>query len=118
LFRVPPFRRVRQDAALARDLQRIVVPGESLDHVISKHQLTKLDLLLIDAEGHDYNVLRTLDLSKCQPQIVRFEHGHLLPWEIDAAVHYLGDNGYRVLYGGYQHDTIALHETFPMLPAS
>ena len=95
-----------------RDLARFVVPCATLDGLIKKHGMQSIDVLQIDAEGHDFAVLKTINLSTISPLIIQFEHGHLVPSDITDAVDYLCSNGYRVLYGGYQMDTIALHKSF------
>jgi FkbM family methyltransferase len=97
------------------ELEPLSVPCATLDKLVSKHQMSHLDILQIDAEGQDFNVLKTLDLSKTAPLIVQVEHGHLSPQEIDRLVQYLDKGGYRVFYGGYQGDTVALHERFPLV---
>jgi Methyltransferase FkbM domain len=85
--------------------------------IVRKHSMSNIDVLQIDTEGGDFEVLKTLDLSKTSPLIVQFEHGHLTPQEIRGAVDYLNSHGYRVLYGGHQIDTLALHKSFPLLDA-
>lgn len=95
-----------------RDLVRFVVPCFTLDSLIEKHSMSSVDVLQIDTEGHDFSVLKTINLSAISPSIIQFEHGHLAPREITDAVDYLSSSGYRVLYGGYQMDTIALHRSF------
>ncbi len=97
------------------DLVRFLVPCATLDEVIDKHGMSHIDILQIDTEGQDYNVLKTIDLVRSHPLIIQFEHGHLAPREINGAVTYLNTNGYRVLYGGHQTDTLALHSCFPLL---
>src|SRR5262245_49822236 len=104
----------RQLGIKQTDLEQFTVPSSTLNELVSKHNISNLDVLQIDVEGQDYNVLKTLDLSKTTPRIVQFEHGHLSPHDVDNAVRYLSTNGYCILYGANQLDTIALHETFPL----
>jgi hypothetical protein len=63
-------------------------------------------------------VLKTLDLSKTSPLIVQFEHNLLAPQELSGAIDYLNSHGYRVLYGGHQIDTLALHNSLPFIRRS
>jgi FkbM family methyltransferase len=102
----------------AQDLERFFVPCATLDELVRKHSMSNIDVLQIDAEGGDFDVLKTLDLSKTSPLIVQFEHGHLTPQKISGAVDYLNSHGYRVLYGGHQIDSLALHKSFPLLDAA
>ena len=97
-------------------LRRLTVPCMTLDAVTAKHAIETIDILQIDAEGHDEAVLRTLTLSRTAPTIVQFEHGHLTPAQIDTAIGYLAANGYKVLYGGRQGDTVAVHASFEIGP--
>jgi FkbM family methyltransferase len=93
-------------------LEAFTVPCRTLDELLEKNGVTSVDILLIDTEGFDDQVLRSLSLGKIAPLIIRFEHGHLSVAAIDASVHYLNEHGYTVLYGGEQHDTIAVHAIF------
>lgn len=100
----------RQLGVRSRDLEQFMVQCATLDELLAKHRMSTLDILQIDAEGYDYDVLKTLNLSKISPSIIQFEHGHLSPRQITGAVDHLIANSYRVLYGGYQNDSLALHE--------
>lgn len=94
------------------ELEKFSVPCKTLDTLLSQHHWHQFDILMIDTEGLDQIVLQTLSLDLLQPLIVQFEHGHLSPAAINLAVSYLSDNGYQVLYGANQIDTIALHKTY------
>ena len=93
-------------------LESFAVPCLTLDALLAKHGWTTFDLLLLDTEGNEAEVLESLDLKVFRPLIIRFEHGHLTPVKLDRAIGYLLANGYRIVYGGYQFDSIALHENF------
>jgi FkbM family methyltransferase len=58
-------------------LVRIDVPCMTFESLCRKHDVTKLDLLLIDAEGYDWNIIRSIDLSIRHPRLLIFEHEHL-----------------------------------------
>lgn len=93
------------------ELERFSVPCMTLDGLLQRHGWRRFDVLMLDTEGNDLEVLESLDLKTFQPLVVQFEHGHLSPHKIDRAVGYLAANGYRILYGGYQIDTVAVHES-------
>jgi FkbM family methyltransferase len=98
------------------DVETLIVPCTTLDALVRKHKFSNIDILHIDAEGHDYEVLKSLNLSAMTPLIIQFEHGLLSPRDVRAVVEYLNSHGYRILYGGHQTaDTLALHSSFPML---
>jgi FkbM family methyltransferase len=98
-----------------RDLERFVVPCTTLNELAKKYSMSHIDVLQIDAEGCDYDVLKTLDLSEISPLIIQFEHSHLTRQQLSGAVEYLNSHGYRVLYGGHRIDTLALHKSFPLI---
>ena len=65
------------------------VVGITLSDLFDKHQLTSIDVLHIDTEGHDFKILSQLDLKKFQPTIVLYEHQHLSPDEKRASISFL-----------------------------
>jgi FkbM family methyltransferase len=105
----------RQLGLRLRNLERFFVPCTTLNGLVRKYSMSHIDVLQIDAEGCDYDVLKTLDLSEVSPLIIQFEHGQLTRQEISGAVEYLSTHGYRILYGGHQIDTLALHRSFPLV---
>jgi FkbM family methyltransferase len=58
-------------------LVRIDVPCMTFESLCRKHDVTRLDLLLIDAEGYDWNIIRSIDLSIRHPRLLIYEHEHL-----------------------------------------
>jgi FkbM family methyltransferase len=93
----------------AVDLEAILVPTARLDDLVAKYRLHDLDLLHIDTEGHEPQVLDTLDLSKTKPKLIQFEHGHLSPKVLGGITESLNAHDYLVYYGGYQADSLAMH---------
>lgn len=89
-------------------LERLVAPCLTLDALLTKHGFSALDILQIDAEGHDWSVLRTLDLARMCPAIIQFESGHLSRTDCDRAVGHLSRHDYEIYWGGYQGDALAL----------
>lgn len=59
----------------------------------------KIDVLTIDAEGHDFEVLSSLDFEIYQPRIVLIEsHERDLASVMETEIHrYLDDKGYRIV---------------------
>lgn len=102
----------RQSGLPVSRLEKVAIPCLTLDALIEKHSLPALDLLQIDTEGHDLEVLLSLNLDKTQPKVIQFEHGHLTPAQIRAAVSHLADHRYSVHYGGHESDTVALSSAF------
>jgi FkbM family methyltransferase len=56
-------------------MEKIKVRCTSFADFIDSNTIDKLDLLLIDTEGYDYQILMSIDYSKIKPKMIRFEHG-------------------------------------------
>jgi FkbM family methyltransferase len=72
-----------------------VVPSVTVSTLLSRHRLKRVDLLVIDAEGHDFRILDQFDLSSLRPLVVMFEHQHLTLHEKESAYRQLRLGGYR-----------------------
>jgi FkbM family methyltransferase len=93
------------------EVESFDVPCMTLDALMEKHALHEVDILQVDTEGHEREVLETIELSKRKPRLIQFEHGHMKPHDITAVFQRLGGYGYRLLYGGRQIDSLACHES-------
>ena len=49
----------------------------TLNKLIKDNQIELLDFLIIDTEGHDYEILITLDFNLLKPKYIQFEHLHM-----------------------------------------
>lgn len=76
-----------------------------LQDIIDKHNVPEVDFIHIDAEGYDYNVLLTIDFSRCKPSVILYEHKHLSDIESKSAELLLTQNGYDCVQ--YSSDTLA-----------
>ena len=45
----------------------------TLNEIIQENEVFKIDLLCIDVEGHDFNVLKSIDLIKYRPKLIVVE---------------------------------------------
>jgi len=70
------------------------VPTVRLDTLLARHEISRIDLLVIDTEGHDLQVLRSLDFARFRPTLVMFEHQHLSEPDKKAAYALLESAGY------------------------
>ncbi len=64
-----------------------------------------VDLLLIDAEGLDYRIIRSIDFGAVRPAIIHYEHMILSRRDRNACLELLAAHGYRFILG--DQDTIA-----------
>jgi len=70
------------------------VPTMRPDTLLARHGISRIDLLVIDTEGHDFEILRTLDLARFRPTLLMFEHQHLAESDKEAAYALLKTAGY------------------------
>jgi hypothetical protein len=85
----------------ARVLEVREIPCQTLAWLLDKHTVKAVDLLVIDAEGHDCEILKTVPFDRLKPSIIRFEHAHLSAAEKGECIELLNGLGYKVLAGGY-----------------
>ena len=67
-----------------------------LSALLEKHSIKTVHLLHIDAEGHDYEVLKTLDFARHAPVAIFVEHKHLSSPHRKEMRHLLHTHGYSV----------------------
>ena len=56
-------------------IEQIKVKCVSFSDFIKSNAIDKLDLLLIDTEGYDFEILMSIDFTNIKPRIIHFEHG-------------------------------------------
>ncbi len=90
-----------------------VVRTRTLDSVLQEHLEpgTEIDLLSVDVEGHDLNVLRSIDLNLFRPKLIVVEMHHLDLMRVPASPinRHLEQQGFRQVgydtLNGYFVDT-------------
>lgn len=87
------------------------VEGVPLSALLEDYGMRRVDVLQIDAEGYDFEILKSLDLSIIRPTLISYEDRHFFPpKKRTEAVRYLRQRGYKVLTGLPPDDTLALDE--------
>ena len=86
-------------------VEELIVPTISIQSLLSKHQVNRVDLLQIDTEGYDFEIIKMFDYTKVKPTIIHFESAWLGVNEGVQCFKFLNNLGYRVLTIGI--DTIA-----------
>ncbi|MGR9106452.1 MAG: FkbM family methyltransferase [Gammaproteobacteria bacterium] len=63
------------------DLERYVIREKveciSFQDLVDKHGIHKIDLLLVDTEGYDYEILKQIDFENMPPTILLYEHQYI-----------------------------------------
>jgi FkbM family methyltransferase len=82
------------DGALAPFIIECKVQVCPLSDVLTRNGIQDVQLLHIDAEGYDYDVLKTLDFAKHTPLSIFIEHKHLSDAQKTEMLHLLHQHGY------------------------
>ncbi len=69
----------------------------TIDDVLRQSNIDSVDFLQIDAEGYDYEILKSIDFTRIRPHILRFEYRHFSQHDIDECLKMLATHGYRFL---------------------
>jgi FkbM family methyltransferase len=86
-----------------------LIPVMTFESLCARHGVDRVDLLLIDTEGSDWDILRSIDLSRFRPQLVIYEHFHLAPHDRRACAEHLRRQGYETMEEGF--DTFCLESS-------
>lgn len=86
-------------------MEQVKVKCVSFADFIKSNAIDKLDLLLLDTEGYDYEILMSIDFTNIKPRIIRFEHGvRDKVMSFDQFMHvcnYLNSYGYQIVAESY-----------------
>jgi FkbM family methyltransferase len=87
-------------------LVRTAVPSLTFDSLCRRRGIDRVDLLLVDTEGYDWELLRSIDLARVRPRLVVYEHFHLSPDDRRDCRERFAALGYLVMEEGF--DTFCL----------
>jgi FkbM family methyltransferase len=79
--------------------------------LIKKHKLNHVDLIMIDTEGYDFEIIKTIPFNKLNIQLLMFEHKHLNRMDYVESVLLLRKAGFVVgplVISPLVKDTIAI----------
>ena len=85
------------------------VPSRRLDSIIKEHEIEP-NVIYIDTEGHDYEVIKTIDFNAVAPEIIYYEHEFLRQNHKKDCRDLLIQNNYYVIIGS--HDTLAIKQDY------
>lgn len=68
----------------------------TFDELIRRYNVQKIDLLVIDTEGHDYEILKTINFNYLRPKAIFLEHFHLNKDELAECKDLLKKNCYKL----------------------
>ena len=91
-------------------VESVQVNCTTLPRLLKEQAITQIDILQIDAEGHDYHILRQLDFSRFKPSVINLEAVNLPKEELGKAKQLLDTQGYLHAKTGY--DLLAVNLEF------
>jgi len=86
-------------------LKAITVPALSLESLLAKHKVERVNLLQIDTEGFDFEIIQMIDFKRMKPEIIHYENNFLNRRQKSECSRILGGQNYSLLNLGI--DTIA-----------
>jgi len=99
----------KNHAPMRNKYKEIKVELKKLNDIVSHYNIDKIDLLNIDAEGYDFEVIKSINIDKCRPVIIHYEHRHLGDKKKDCE-NYLTKNEYRLYWN--RNNTVAIDRKF------
>lgn len=101
--------RVRDRVADASRITEVHVNTVCFATLVERHDIRRVDILQIDAEGFDFEVIQlALESPLPKPRMVRYEHLHLSPADRSACADLIATHGYRLFRDGT--DTMACRQ--------
>lgn len=90
-------------------IEELQVPCKRLNTIIKEYGIKKIEYLVIDTEGHEYEILLDFELSLVKPENIIFENCHMDGFLLkgrryNELMSHLQKNGY-VLYRENNEDT-------------
>jgi FkbM family methyltransferase len=86
-------------------VKTITVPALSLESLLTKHKIERVNLLQIDTEGFDFEIIKMIDFKRMKPEIIHYENNFLNRRQKSECSRILGEQNYALLNLGI--DTIA-----------
>lgn len=73
------------------------VTCHTVESALQTAGLTQVDLIQIDAEGYDWQIIRSIDFERVRPRILRFEYRNMPERDADACLALLASHGFRFI---------------------
>ena len=89
-----------------------LVPCITLETLLKRHQVSRIDLLQVDVEGYDFEIIKLINFEKIHPKLIRYEHRHLRPSDKHACKALLARHGYRIMEMQFDTGAALLDEQF------
>jgi FkbM family methyltransferase len=93
------FKNIKQYPGIPDDFESMIeehfLPAITVEDMLSKHQMPRLDLLVIDTIGYDFEIIRSLPFDRIKPAVIHFEHAMLSERDRHDCLLFLKAQGYK-----------------------
>ena len=83
------------------DFDRLLVEENvkcaTLKALLQKYAVTNINLLHVDAEGYDYEIIKTVPFDEIKPRMILYENKHLSATDKAACKQLLKSHGYKLI---------------------
>jgi len=90
--------------------KKVTVKCITFDKLIRTHRIENIDIIKIDAEGHDYIIFKQIDFEEFRPKVVRLEWINLTTEEQDLILNKFNQLNYKYEISG--QDIVGLPQEF------
>ena len=80
---------------------RADVPALTFESLCRKHDVSELDLVLVDTEGYDFQIVKGIDLTTRHPRLLVYEHFHLSAEDRERCAQHVREQGYETMEEGF-----------------
>jgi FkbM family methyltransferase len=80
---------------------RSEVPTLTFESLCRRHDVSTLDLVLIDTEGYEFEIVKSIDLEARHPRLLVYEHFHLEPGDRERCAQRVRAHGYETMEEGF-----------------
>ena len=88
----------RRRLGLDCEIEEEVVRGTTIKELLRLTSWDSVDVIIIDTEGYDYEIVKTLPSLQAQPFLLVFEHINLQQDDKLASIKFVQDMGYSVIW--------------------
>lgn len=81
---------------IKKDIIAIKVPTLTAKSLLDKHSVTELDLLVIDTEGYDFTILKSINFDEIKPKFIKFESLHMEKQKLEDISKSLKQYSYKI----------------------
>lgn len=77
------------------------IQSKTWNTFVKDASISVIDLLLLDCEGYEFEIIKSINFSEIKPKVIRYEYKHIFNKE--ECDDYLVSHGYRLKYCNHDH---------------